>query len=216
MYQDNRMISEQRKSKLEKVAANRQAFSVILENVHDPHNIGAVMRTCDAVGVHEVFILYTDPRQKSITLNDLQSTSTGVKKWVKIHLFNNAEDCFKAVRKSYDSIFATHLNAEAKSIYKTDLTGRVALMFGNEHAGLTSEALKNADGNIIIPQVGMAQSLNISVACAVSLYETMRQRLEANMYKDELADGKGFNREIFETYLDTHKKAYLRGRLKSK
>jgi len=208
------MISERREEKLRTVAANRQNFTVILENVHDPHNIGAVLRSCDAVGIYEVYILYTDPRQRSITLRDLQTTSTGVKKWVDIHLFNDAESCFTAVRKKYKKIYATHLNADAKSIYKTDLTENVALMFGNEHAGLTEEALAHADGNILIPQVGMAQSLNISVACAVSLYETLRQRKEADFYSDEISEDNALNNEIYQSYLDKHNEAYLRGRLK--
>ncbi len=208
------MISERREEKLRTVAANRQNFTVILENVHNPHNIGAVMRTCDAVGIYEVYILYTDPRQRSITLRDLQTTSTGVKKWVDIHLFNDSESCFKAVRKKYNKIYATHLNADAKSIYKTDLTENVALMFGNEHAGLTKEVLSHADGNILIPQVGMAQSLNISVACAVTLYETMRQREVAGMYSNEIGADNVLNNEIYNSYLEKHNEAYLRGRIK--
>lgn len=207
------MISEKREEKLKKVAANRQNFTVILENVHDPHNIGAVMRSCDAVGIYEVYILYTDPRQRSITLRDLQTTSTGVKKWVDIHLFNDAESCFKAVRKKYKKIYATHLNADAKSIYKTNLTENVALMFGNEHAGLTQEALAQADGNILIPQVGMAQSLNISVACAVTLYETLRQREVAGLYSNEIKKEGSLNSEIFNHYLEKHNQAYFRGRI---
>jgi len=210
------MISERRQEKLKTVAAKRQNFTVILENVHDPHNIGAVMRTCDAVGIFEIYILYTDPRQRSITLRDLQTTSTGVKKWVNIHLFNDTDACFNEVRKKYNKIYATHLNAEAKSIYKTNLTENVALMFGNEHAGLTEKALGEADGNILIPQVGMAQSLNISVACAVSLYEVLRQRTEANMYSDVIAQDNKFNSEIYNSYISKHNEAYLRGRLDPK
>ena len=160
-----------------------------------------------------MFILYTDPRQKSISLRDLQTTSTGVKKWVEIHLYNNVESCFQAVRAKYDKIYATHLNANAKSIYETDLTENVALLFGNEHAGLTEEALSYADGNILIPQVGMAQSLNISVACAVSLYEVLRQRIAANMYPKEISSMPDLNEQIYKKYLDKHNEAYLRGRV---
>ena len=208
------MISEKRHERLKQVAANRQEFTVILENVHDPHNIGAVMRTCDAVGIYEVYILYTDPRQRHVTLRDLKSTSTGVKKWVDIHLFNDTESCFHAVREKYDKIYATHLNADAKSIYNTNLTGKIALMFGNEHSGLSNEALSGADGNILIPQVGMAQSLNISVACAVSLYETMRQRLSAGLYQNTIESENTINHKVFESYLNTHNESYLRGRTK--
>ncbi|MBT8231246.1 MAG: RNA methyltransferase [Saprospiraceae bacterium] len=209
-------MSEKRKEKLYKVAANRQNLTVILENVHDQHNIGAVMRTCDAVGIHEVFILYTDARQKNITLSDLKTTSTGVKKWVNIHLYNDLEKCISDVRSKYKFIYATHLDADSKSIYETNLSESVALLFGNEHAGLTEEALRMADGNILIPQVGMAQSLNISVACAVTLYEAFRQRQNADLYSDSIDDKNAYNQKVFDEYLNTHNEAYLRGRLNSK
>ena len=87
-----------------------------------------------------------------------------------------------AVKKQCDKIYATHLGVESHSLYDLDLTERVALVFGNEHSGVTEECLKYCNGNFIIPQVGMVQSLNISVACAITLYEAFRQRLNAGYY----------------------------------
>jgi tRNA (guanosine-2'-O-)-methyltransferase len=74
------------------------------------------------------------------------------------------------------------MSSDAVSLFDVDLTQPVALVFGNEHDGVSEEARNAADGNVIIPQVGMIQSLNISVACAVSLFEAMRQRMVAGMY----------------------------------
>ena len=91
-----------------------------------------------------------------------------------------------AVRKKCDKIYATHLGVESCSLYELDLTQRVALVFGNEHAGVTEDCLSYCDGNFIIPQMGMVQSLNISVACAITLYEGMRQRLHAGLYDGTL------------------------------
>ena len=86
------------------------------------------------------------------------------------------------MKSKYDKIYSTHLSKDAVSIYDLELTQSVALLFGNEHEGCTEEALSYSDGNFIIPQYGMVRSLNISVACAISLYEAQRQRLKAGRY----------------------------------
>lgn len=177
------LVTESRLEKIRFVAANRQpGFTIILENVHDPHNIGAVLRTCDSVGIEEIYCIYSI-ESKTILEGILgHRSSSGSKKWVDVHVFESAEACFKEVRKKYDKIFGTHLSEDAHSLYDLQLTENVALLFGNEHRGVSPEALELIDGNFIIPQFGMVQSLNISVACAVSLYEGLRQRQVAGMY----------------------------------
>lgn len=202
------LISEERLERFRKVAANRQRMTVVLENVHDPHNIGAVLRSCDSVGIDEVYILYTEEHLDFARVNSLKSSATGVKKWLKLHFYRNREDCFSALRKNYSVILATHLAKQAQSIYDSDLTRDLALVFGNEHEGVSSEALDLCDGNLLIPQVGMAQSLNISVACAVSLYESMRQRLAAGMYSKEIGDPGSLNQQILDRYIEIHKESY--------
>jgi len=204
------MISERRKEKLSKVAAARQRMTVIIENVHDPHNIGAVIRSCDAVGIQEVYILYTEDHLTQAKLIELNSTSTGVKKWMHIHFFRDVQSCFHAVRKKYDLIFATHLDTESKDLHDLDLTQNIAFLFGNEKDGVSEEALALTDGNFIIPQYGMVQSLNISVACAVTLYEALRQRKEAGMYIENIEGSQNFNKKVFEHFLDTHKAEYFK------
>ena len=146
------------------------------------HNIGAVLRSCDSVGVHEVFVLYNEPQLQKDYLELGKRTTAGTRKWIDVHYFTDTEACFEAVRQRYDHIYATHLHQTSVSLYELDLTSSLALMFGNERLGLTEEATAHADGNFVIPQVGMAESLNISVACAVSLYETFRQRSAKGAY----------------------------------
>lgn len=175
-------MRQERIERLKSVAARRQNLTVVLENVHDPHNIGAVMRSCDSVGVREIFILYTEKHLDEKRIEMGRRSSSGARKWLDIHLYRDVDACFKHVKQTYDDIWATHLGESAKSLYKLDLTSSVALLFGNEHDGLSQEALSYASGNFIIPQMGMVQSLNISVACAVSLYEALRQRQTADMY----------------------------------
>jgi len=93
---------------------------------------------------------------------------------------------------------------DSKSLYDLDLTTSVALLFGNEHAGVTDETLKLCDGNFLIPQVGMVQSLNISVACAVSIYEAKRQRLAKGFYKNNPTMTEAEQEELFQTYERRH------------
>ncbi len=202
------MITDQRKEKFRRVAAARQEMTVILENVHDPHNIGAVLRSCDAVGIQEIYVLYTDPKLYNSRSQRFNTTSTGVKKWMQVHVFDNVHDCFDAVEKKYDQVFATHLDEEAVGLYELDMTQKVALLFGNEHEGITPESLSRADKNFIIPQVGMVQSLNISVACAVSIYEAQRQRKEKGMYSEVISEGDALREGYFSHYISTHKQSY--------
>ena len=182
-------MTPERTAKVTKVLNLRQpGLVVVLENVHDPHNISAVLRTCDAVGVQDVFVLTTImPRHKRLANNSAASAD----KWLTIHEFDNTTECMEAVRERCEKIYATHLGVQSHSLYELNLTEKVALVFGNEHAGVTDECLKFCDGNFIIPQVGMVQSLNISVACAITLYEAFRQRQNAGYYTGSanLAEG---------------------------
>lgn len=173
-------MTPERKQKILDVLSKRQPdITLVFENVHDPHNISAVMRTCDAIGVQEIYILNTAPNTSKQYGMKSSASAAG---WLTIHHFDDTEACFTAIKNKYECIFATHLGEQAVSLFDLDLTASIALVFGNEHAGVTKEALSYCDGNFIIPQVGMVQSLNISVACAVSLYEAFRQRNSKGYY----------------------------------
>ena len=180
-------MTKERKDRLENVLSKRQNdLTVVLENVFDPHNVSAVMRSCDAVGIQEIYVLTTKiPRHKKWG----ERSSSSAAKWLTIHQFDNAEECFAALRKKYSTIITTHLSGDAVSLYELDLTKSTALVFGNEHAGVSEEIRALADGNFIIPQVGMIQSLNISVACAVTLYEGYRQKVNTGHYAQQKLTG---------------------------
>ena len=185
-------MTPERDSRLTSVLDKRQDdITVVLENVFDPHNISAVMRTCDSVGIQEIFILNTriGPHKKWG-----KKSSSSASKWLTIHQFTQTEACFAALRERYDTILATHLSSEASSLYELDLTGRTALVFGNEHDGVSAEALALCDGNFIIPQVGIIRSLNISVACAVSIYEAFRQKSAAGHFDRPKLNGEYLER----------------------
>jgi len=181
-------MTPERKDRLQTVLDKRQDnLTVVLENVFDPHNISAVMRTCDAVGVQDVYILNTKiARHKKWGAK----SSSSAAKWLSVHQFDKAENCFAELRKKYKLILTTHLAGNSVSLYDIDFTGPVALVFGNEHEGVSEEIRNLADGNFIIPQTGIIKSLNISVACAVSLYEAFRQKNKAGHY-----DHPSYNKE---------------------
>ena len=175
-------MTPERSQRITSVLNARQPdLTVVLENVHDPHNISAVMRSCDAVGVQEIYILNTAIQRHE---KFGKKSSASAAKWLTIHQFDNLEECVAALGQRSYKLFATHLGEQSHSLYELDLTTPMALVFGNEHSGVTDECLKHCDGNFIIPQVGMIKSLNISVACAVSLYEAFRQRQLKNYYSD--------------------------------
>ena len=190
-------MTPERTEKLNFVLNKRQPdITIVLENVFDPHNISAVMRSCDAVGIQDIYILNTKiPRHKKWGAK----SSSSAAKWLTIHQYENAEECFTAVRKNYSTILTTHLSSDAVDLYTVDLTQRIALVFGNEHSGVSDEIRTLADGNFVIPQQGIIRSLNISVACAVTLYEAFRQKKNAGHYDQPKINGERYN-ELFKEW----------------
>ena len=144
------------------------------------------MRTCDAVGIQDIYILNSKiaPHKKWGA-----KSSSSAAKWLTVHQFTDATDCFAELRKYYKKIYTTQLSPDAVGLHDLDLTEPVCLVFGNEHSGVSEEIIAMADGNFIIPQVGIIKSLNISVACAVSLYEAYRQKTNAGHYAQVKLEG---------------------------
>ena len=166
--------SNRRLEKIRGVLARRQpGLTVVMENIHDPHNVSAVFRSCDAVGVLRVELLYTQEKFPRIG----KKSSSSANKWLECRRHHSVDECYRVLHDEGFRIYATHLGGASVSLYDLDLTQRSALVFGNEHRGVSDEAAAKADANFQIPMVGMIQSLNVSVAAAVSLYEALRQRL---------------------------------------
>lgn len=199
-------MTPERQARIATVVQNRQGnLTVVLENVHDPHNIGAVLRSCESVGLVEIFVLYSEPHLSQERLALGKKTSAGARKWVDVHFYTDVEACFAHVRSKYSRVWGTHLSEEAADLYALDLTQSVALVFGNEHDGLSKQVLSHCDGNFVIPQMGFVRSLNISVACAVSLYEALRQRRAAGYYgPDNPTMAAERRRALFEEYVRRH------------
>jgi len=173
-------MTPQRLNKLNQVLAHRQAgLTVVMENIEDPRNIAAVMRTCDSVGVQDLYIVnYGVPHRTKWKYKSARSAA----KWLTLHQLTSVDECISLLKKAQFKIYTTQLSNNSKSLYELDFTHNTALVFGNEQDGISEAMAQHADGNFIIPQMGMIQSLNISVACAVSLYEAYRQKTIAGHY----------------------------------
>jgi tRNA (guanosine-2'-O-)-methyltransferase len=173
--------TSRRQARVQDVLSRRQkSLTIVLEDVHDPHNASAVMRSCDGVGILDVHLVYVheEPPRRSFA----RTTSASAAKWVRLRYHDSIEACYAVLRERGFSIYATALGQESVDLYDIDLTRPTALVFGNEHRGVSQAAIDGADATVFIPMQGMVESLNISVACAVSLYEAMRQRMAAGMY----------------------------------
>lgn len=174
------MTSERRERLVEVLNKRQDNLTVVLENVEDPHNISAVLRSCDAVGIQDIYIINT---KTTLQHKFGYRSSRSSEKWLSIHSYNNIEACFAVLRKKYSKILTTHLSGETKSIFDIDFASEAtALVFGNERTGVSKEVVDLADGNFVIPQNGVIKSLNISVACAVTIYEAFRQKQLAGHY----------------------------------
>jgi len=169
----------ERTQKIEEALSKRQPGLVaVIENVHDPHNFNAILRSCDAVGVMRCMMIYTiehPPR-------GIATSSSGAYKWIERELYTSVEACYSKLKSEGFQILATKIEPKARSLFEYDLTVPTAIVMGNEHRGISEEAAKGADGLLYIPMMGMTESVNVSVATAVCLFEALRQRKVKGMY----------------------------------
>lgn len=171
--------TEKRKNKIISVLSSRQkSLTIVLENIHDPHNVSAIFRTCDAVGVSKVLLLYYIEKFPKIG----KKSSASAFKWVEKEKYKNVQECCEALRKEGFLIYVSSLEDDSVPFYELDFTDKVAIVLGNEHRGVSKEITELADKKFLIPMRGMVQSLNVSVAAAVILYEAQRQRNLKGMY----------------------------------
>ena len=179
------LITENRLNKMKKILKKRQKdLQVFVENVKNQHNFSAIVRTSDAVGVLNLYYTYEG---KGDLINE--SITMGSHKWVLMEEIKDIEKFFTEKKKEGFQILATHLSKKSIHFRKIDYTKPTLIVMGNELKGVSDEILKYTDENIIIPMYGMAQSLNVSVATAVILYEAQRQREIKGMYdKPQLTD----------------------------
>ena len=173
------MPTERRLYKLSQVIHQRQLDIVIgLDHIHDQHNLPAVIRTADAAGFGR--IIWTPDFKMTEKVNP--EISRGAERWVDLNLYDDLKPELLELKSQGYKIAATHMARKAVDFRTIDWTKPWVVVFGNEHRGVSDDIVEIADENIFLPMLGFVQSLNISVAAAVTLYEIQRQRQNAGMY----------------------------------
>lgn len=166
-----------RREKMLHVLEHRQPdLTLVLANIHDPHNVSAIYRSCDAFGVEKVHLYYTDTAFPTLG----RKSSASARKWVG-SIRHRDHDELKAALSGMQ-ILVTDCTPQARPLRSWDFTKPTAIIMGNEHSGVAPELSDLADGELYIPMFGMIQSFNVSVAAAIILAEASRQREEAGLY----------------------------------
>lgn len=146
-------------------------FLVILDGIEDPHNFGAIIRTCECAGVHGIII----PKHRACQVNEtVIKTSAGAAANMKIASVTNLNNCIEVLKKQ--GVWVYGLELGGKDIYKTNLKGSIALIVGSEGFGISRLVKENCDEVVTLPQNGKINSLNASVACGIAVYEILKQR----------------------------------------
>ncbi len=161
--------------------------------VHKPHNFNAIIRSCDAVGVFETHYIPVEEGYRPLT-----NTAKGSQKYVTANKHNDFASVAKELKASGHQLLAAHLSDKAVDYRTIDYTKPTAVVMGAELEGVSPDTADTVDQHIIIPMVGMVESLNVSVACALILYEAQRQRQAANMYDSPSLDPEVFDKVLFE------------------
>lgn len=171
--------TDERKQRVRKVVERRQHdLRLIIANVHDPHNVSAILRSCDAFGVNAVDLYYTDTAFPNLG----KKSSASAKKWVSQERHTDPSSLIGGLRDQGYQILSTGFSERAKPLTDWDMSQPTVIMLGNEHRGVDPELDELVPDQIYVPMMGMVQSLNVSVAAAVILYEAWRQRQVKGMY----------------------------------
>jgi len=179
MQKKRTSLTPEREAKIRRIIALRQKdLTLVLANIHDPHNVSAIYRSCDAFGVPCVHLYYTDTAFPVLGAK----SSASARKWVQTVRHQNPDSLMAALKDRNMRVYATSCTPQAKAIGELDLTLPTAFIMGNEHGGVDQKFASRVDGEVYIPMYGMIQSFNVSVAAAILLAETSRQRRAAGMY----------------------------------
>jgi len=188
------VATDERRERLDCALQQRQHdLTVLAVSLHKPRNFSAVVRTCDAVGINE---MHAVPGDDDISIH--WKTSQGAEKWVDVRTHNSVKTACHRLRTAGFQLVAAHLSDQATDYRELDYTRPTALLVGTELFGVSEEALALSDRQVMIPMLGVTQSLNVSVACAIVLYEALRQRQAAGMYDNPTRDEAAFAIQRFE------------------
>lgn len=196
-------MTPKRFEKIKSILNKRQPdLTVIMDNVHKPHNLAAIIRSCDSIGIGSIYGI--SPKNKNIGVN-LKSAS-GSNRWVNLKIYRNITSIISKLKEQSFSIYAANNSNAAIDYDKINFKKPSAIILGSELEGLSKQSLKLVDKEIKVPMQGMVESLNVSVANAVILFEAQRQRLKAGLYKKCRLNKKIYEKLLFEfSYPDVAK-----------
>ncbi|MGV2827819.1 tRNA (guanosine(18)-2'-O)-methyltransferase TrmH [Myxosarcina sp. GI1(2024)] len=187
-------MTPRRYQRIKQVLDRRQPdLTILTEDVHKPHNFSAIIRTCDAVGVYAVHAV-----NRHSEMPTYSQVAQGSEKWVRLQVHPDIKTAIAWLQQSGHGVYAAHFSEGAIDYRQVDYTKPTAILMGTERWGVTETAAELADGHIVIPMLGMVQSLNVSVAAAVILFEAQRQRLAAGCYERVRLDRQTYQQTIFE------------------
>ncbi len=196
-------MSPDRLEKIKQVLKSRQPdLTVLMEDVHKPRNMAAIARTCDAVGIPVIHQVSPIPRRHFLNAK----AAGGCKKWIETITHPSLDAAYQSLRDQGFKILAAHFSDKAVNFRHIDYTKPTVIVVGAELEGLSEEAAEKADGSIVIPMMGMSQSLNVSVATALILFEAQRQREEKGMYNNDLPEDSEIRIPLDWAYPNTAKK----------
>jgi len=193
---DNRQVMLPRRfHRLRAVLDRRQPdLTVLLDQVHKPFNLSAVLRSCDAAGVFEAHAVVPER-----PVRPARAIARGTHKWVELVSHDTTQEAAAHLKARGFRIWAAHPAPDAVHYQNVDYTRPTAVMLGQEKDGVTAAGLECSDGRLVIPMEGMVQSLNVSVAAALILYEARRQRAAAGLYEGgPRIDRELYRRKLFE------------------
>ena len=170
-----------------------QDLTVLVEGVSKPHNLSAILRTCDAAGVFEANFIC-----KKNEVKTFNSTAQGSQKWVNLNNHSSSIDAAKKLKKKGFKLFGTTLNKKSIDYRKFDFTQNTCFILGAEKWGLSDDLLAEVDECIYIPMYGMVQSLNVSVAASILLFEAIRQRDRVGLLPK---NGEGIDQQTYQKTL---------------
>jgi len=168
---------------IELLDRRQKDLTVFMDEVHKPHNLAAIVRTCDAVGIGDVHAVYPEN-----FIRECHGTAMGSNRWVTTHTHPGLSSGLAQMKKENKQVLAAHFSDRAVDFRSIDYTKPTVILVGSEKFGVSEQAAEVADEHILIPMLGMVQSLNVSVATAIILYEAQRQREIAGFYQQRQLD----------------------------
>lgn len=187
-------MTPERFAKLRAVLDRRQPdLTVLCEDVHKSHNISAILRSCDAVGVAELHAVSPGGEWSRH-----RGVSGGSRKWVRNRIHRSIDSAASDLHNKGYQILAAHFSSQSIDYRSADFTRPTAILLGAERLGVSAQAATLADAHIVVPMRGLVESLNVSVAAAVILYEAARQREEAGFYARPRLDDQTYRELLFE------------------